>query len=133
MKSAMGPLPLAAAGSLLLAAGVAAATVVDPYWLEAIPAEYQGKWNSDPKACALFTGRGRMELSGRTLRVGGDDFKAEYVAWSEDGGIGVVSRYAGSAKPAWTRVDHFVLSPDRKRLIDDHAGRKLVRIRCRAR
>lgn len=124
-------LRLAAAGFLLFAAGIAGSTTVEIGWLEAIPPEYHGRWNSDPKACAPFDGRGRIEISGQRLIVGGDAFKADCISLAEDGeGIFVSSHYVGPAA-SWRRYDFFALSKDRTGLVNDHAGRKLMRRRCR--
>lgn len=123
----------AALGLLMLAPSAAAAEDVDPYWLDAIPSEYHGRWNSNAQACAPFTGRGRIEISGRRLVVAGDMFEASYISSRDPGGVGVVSRYAGSAKPSWTRVDFLKLSADGKRMVNDHGRRKHVLYRCGAR
>ena len=119
---------LAALAALAAPAAVGAIDV-DPYWLEKIPAEYHGRWNVAAGPCAPFAGRFRLEVAAKRLTVGRDSFVPQYVRWHEEGGISVVSRYAGPARP-WTRVDYFVLSTDRRTLTDEHARRKIVRRRC---
>lgn len=133
MRPGPGRLAGTALALLLLVPGGAAAEDIDPYALSEIPKEFQGRWARDSQGCA--TGRGRVEISGRRLRVGGDPFEASYIASHDTPSpdlhrVGVVSKYIGSAKPSWTRVDGFTLSADRKKLTDDHAGRKIVLVRC---
>ena len=120
----------------MLVPGAAAAEDIDPYYLREIPPEYHGRWARDSTGCA--TGRGRIEISARRLLVGGDAFEASYIS-SRDlpsrvpNSIGVVSNYVGPPKPSWTRVDGFTLSADGKRLVDHHAHRKIVLLRCATR
>jgi hypothetical protein len=116
-------------GLVLLVPGHAAATDVDPYWLESIPAEYRGEWNLASGRCAPSTGRYRMRIEANEIQVGGDRFRTVNIGWSEEGGIGVVSDYVGPPRP-WTRVDHLTVSRDGATLTDSHAGRTIVRKKC---
>ena len=113
--------------SLLLCAP-AGADEYDLDRLEEIPAEYRGRWNSDAAACRPFAGRRRLEIGAREISVGGDRFRADYI-WMEEDGITVISDYVGPAA-SWTRIDRFRLADGERRLVDEHARRTIVRIRC---
>ncbi|HEU0097706.1 MAG TPA: hypothetical protein VFQ67_02925 [Allosphingosinicella sp.] len=119
---------LAIAAALFYSAP-ATADDIDLDYLGAIPAEYHGRWNSDPALCARFTGRYRLQIAANRLDVAGDRFKTEYIASQEDGGIFVSSRYVGPARP-WDRSETYNLAEGGKVLINRHAGRVIRRYRC---
>ena len=102
---------------------------IDLSYLGAIPAEYHGRWNSDPRLCARFSGRYRLQIAVDRLEVAGDSFRTHYIASQEDGGIYVGSRYVGPAKP-WERSETYNLAEGGKVLINRHAGRVIRRYRC---
>ncbi len=118
---------VAALLSLLLCAP-AAADEYDLDRLEEVPVEYRGRWNGDAAACRSFTGRLRLEIGAREIRVGGDQFRADHI-WMEEDGITVISDYVGPAR-SWTRIDRFRLADGGHRLVDEHAGRTMIRSRC---
>jgi hypothetical protein len=121
-----------AALALFLAAAFASsakAETIDLSYLSAIPPEYHGRWNADPKLCARFTGRYRLEIAANRLIVAGDNFKADYISSQKDGGISVVSAYVGPARP-WHRNEAYNLSEGGKVLTNHHAGRVIRRYRC---
>jgi hypothetical protein len=118
-------------GLALLTPGIAAATDVDAYQLETVRAEYRGSWNRAPGDCAPLSGRYRLPIAANEIEAGGDHFRSISIASDEGGGIGIVSRHAGPAR-IWTRVDGLKLSADGGTLTDDHAGRIVVRTRCRS-
>lgn len=122
-------------GSLLLfalaAVAPAAAIDVDPSYLAAIPKEYHGRWNADPRLCGGFTGRYRLQIAAKGINVAGDTFRTEYIASQEDNGVYVGSKYVGPAK-SWNRSETFNLAEGGKVLINRHAGRVIRRYRCPA-
>jgi len=120
-----------AAFLLVLATAPAAATTVEVDSLGEVPAEYQGRWDSGPRACVSPAGSSRLQISARRLVFGADRFEAVDIALAEDG-IFVASRYHGGAKSAWERWDRLALSEDGATLTDRHdGGRTIVRRRCR--
>lgn len=123
-------LAFASAAALALAAGApAAAETIELDYLSAIPEEYRGRWNSDPRLCARFTGRYRLQIAANRLNVAGDMFRTEYIASQEDGGVYVGSKYVGPARP-WSRSETYNLAEGGKTLINRHAGRVIRRYRC---
>lgn len=115
--------------SALAVAAPAAADDIDLYYLGAIPEEYHGRWNSDPRLCARFTGRHRLQIGANQLNVAGDMFKTQYISSQEDGGVYVGSKYVGPATP-WDRSETYNLAEGGKVLINRHAGRVIRRYRC---
>ena len=114
----------------LAASSPLAATTIELDWLEAVPAEYQGRWDSSAASCAGPPGRQRLELGADKLKIGGDPFRADYVGWDSEGGVMVHSRYAGPGK-GWARYDHFYLSNNRRTMVRFREQRGFPLVRCR--
>lgn len=118
-----------ASAAALAATSPLAASTIDLGWMDEIPSEYRGRWDSNAAACAGAPGRQRVELGADRLKVGGDPFRAESIGWDSQGGVMVHSRYAGPGK-AWARYDHFYLSEDRRTMVRFREYRSYPLVRC---